>query len=89
MFGLSPAELVIIGIVALVIFGNRLPEVARSLGKGVVEFRKGLRGIEEEIKTNDQKPAKPQELAHHSQEKVTAIPKMENQSISQDKGTPS
>lgn len=89
MFGLSPAELMVIGIVALVIFGNRLPEVARSLGKGVVEFRKGLRGIEDEIKSGEQKNSKPQELSHAPQEKIMTTPKMEEQSISKDKGSAS
>ena len=37
-----------IGIIALLLFGKRLPEVARSLGKGVVEFKKGLNGIDDE-----------------------------------------
>lgn len=40
-------ELIVITIFGLILFGKRLPEVARSLGKGVVEFKKGLRGIED------------------------------------------
>lgn len=43
------AELMIIGVIALLLFGKRLPEVARSLGKGIVEFKKGVRGIEDEV----------------------------------------
>ena len=42
-------EWIIILIVALLIFGKRLPEVMKSLGKGVVEFKKGIRGIEDEV----------------------------------------
>lgn len=42
-------ELMIVAIVALLLFGKRLPEVARSLGKGIVEFKKGVRGIEDEV----------------------------------------
>ncbi|HYE61119.1 MAG TPA: twin-arginine translocase TatA/TatE family subunit [Phycisphaerales bacterium] len=42
-------ELLIIAGIALLIFGKRLPEVGRSLGKGIVEFKKGLKGVEEEI----------------------------------------
>ena len=45
----GPMEWVIIMIVALLIFGRRLPEVGRSLGKSIVEFKKGLKGIEEEL----------------------------------------
>jgi sec-independent protein translocase protein TatA len=44
-------ELLIVGIIALLLFGKRLPEVARSLGKGIVEFKKGVRGIEDEVNT--------------------------------------
>ena len=42
-------ELMIVAFVSLLIFGNRLPSVMRSLGKSVTEFKKGVSGIEEEI----------------------------------------
>ena len=42
-------ELIVIAAVGLLIFGNRLPEVGKGLGRGIVEFKKGLRGINEEI----------------------------------------
>lgn len=45
----SLPDLLIIAFIALLIFGKRLPEVGRSLGKGIVEFKKGLRGIEDEL----------------------------------------
>ena len=45
----GPWEIIIIVVVALLLFGRRLPEVGRSLGKGIVEFKKGLRGIEDEV----------------------------------------
>ncbi|MDR3233035.1 MAG: twin-arginine translocase TatA/TatE family subunit [Planctomycetaceae bacterium] len=45
----SPTTLIIVGIVALLLFGNRLPSVMRSLGRSVVEFKKGVNGIEEDI----------------------------------------
>ena len=46
-------EWIIIGAIGLLIFGKRLPEVGRSLGKGIVEFKKGLKGIEEDVEQVD------------------------------------
>ena len=48
-------ELLVIAAVGLLIFGNRLPEVGRSLGRGIVEFKKGLRSINEEIEEESKK----------------------------------
>jgi sec-independent protein translocase protein TatA len=42
-------EMIIVALVCLLIFGNRLPSVMRSLGKSVTEFKKGVAGIEEDI----------------------------------------
>ena len=52
MFGLGPLEIVVIGIIAVLIFGTRIPKIARSLGKGITNFKQGLRetNIEEEGK---------------------------------------
>ena len=53
-------EVLIVGFVALLIFGNRLPGVMKSLGKSVTEFKKGVAGIEDDIDsamTADKKPA--------------------------------
>jgi sec-independent protein translocase protein TatA len=50
----GPSEWIIIGAIALLLFGKRLPEVGRSLGKGIVEFKKGLKGIEDEVESASQ-----------------------------------
>lgn len=44
--------------IGLLLFGRRLPEVGKNLGKGIVEFRKGIKGIEDEIE--DASSGKPQ-----------------------------
>ena len=40
-------EILIIAGVVLLLFGNRLPGVMRSMGRGIVEFKKGVQGIED------------------------------------------
>lgn len=45
----GPGEMLVILAIAVLLFGKRLPEVGRSLGKGIVEFKKGIHGIEEDI----------------------------------------
>jgi TatA/E family protein of Tat protein translocase len=46
--GLGTVELLIVAGVILLLFGSRLPKVMRSLGEGIVEFKRGVQGIEEE-----------------------------------------
>lgn len=53
---LSPFEIVVILVIALLLFGRRLPEVGRSLGKGIVEFKKGLKGVQDEIEQETNRP---------------------------------
>lgn len=43
-------ELIIILIVALLIFGSRLPDVARKVGKGLSEFKRGVQEASDEVK---------------------------------------
>lgn len=47
--GIGMPEMLFFGVIALLLFGKKLPEVARSLGKGVTEFKRGLRGLEDEL----------------------------------------
>ena len=48
---LGPWEVVLIVVAALLLFGKRLPSVAKSAGKAVVQFKKGLKDVEEEIES--------------------------------------
>jgi len=74
-------ELIIFGTIALLLFGKRLPEVARSLGKGIVEFKKGVKGIEDEVSqstynSSTSTPSTPRPAASEDVAEVTA-PKFE------------
>ncbi len=55
MFGnLGAGEIILIVLVILLLFGaKKIPELARGLGKGMSEFKKGLKDVEKEIKEPD------------------------------------
>jgi sec-independent protein translocase protein TatA len=63
MFGLGYQELLIILVIVLVLFGaNRLPELARSLGSSVKEFKKGVNEVQKDetpaaVKKEEEKKA--------------------------------
>lgn len=42
---IGPGEMVLLGIVAVLLFGKRLPEVGRTIGKGMAEFKRGMLGL--------------------------------------------
>ena len=77
--GLSPWHLLLVAAIALLFYGNRLPEVARSLGRAVNEFKRGLREVQDEIGKDEedhpepprqklQPPAKEARLEHGGEE---------------------
>jgi len=68
-------ELLIVAFIALMLFGKRLPEVARNMGKGLTEFKKGIRGVEDDIQGNtsyDSEPTAERPIADDSLENVSA-----------------
>ena len=60
------AELLVVAFVGLLLFGKRLPEVARSLGQSIVEFKQGMAGVKDEIKNAGDTP-RPQNTVAQSQ----------------------
>lgn len=46
-------ELLIVAVIVLLLFGKRLPTVMRSLGSSIVEFKKGVHGIEDDLGAKD------------------------------------
>jgi sec-independent protein translocase protein TatA len=74
--------MIVVGVIAVLLFGKRLPEVGRSLGKGIVEFKKGIRGIEDEFMSSTSTPSsKPSttrsDFDHPSDVPAASIPKFE------------
>ena len=79
-FNLQPGEMLVVGVIAVLLFGKRLPEVGRSLGKGLVEFKKGLRGMEDEFDISGPEPSSSSrtELARVSDDAgMISVPKFE------------
>ncbi len=56
MFNIGPQELFFLFLIVLLVFGaKRIPEIGRSIGKGISEFKKGMREVESEL-TASEKP---------------------------------
>src|SRR5215210_5659830 len=51
-------EILVLLLLGVLLFGRKLPDIGRSLGKTVVEFKKGVSGLEEEISTGGSSSAK-------------------------------
>ena len=49
MFGLGGQEILLLLVLGVLLFGRKLPDIGRSLGKTVVEVKKGLKGIEDDV----------------------------------------
>ncbi len=70
---IGPFELVVILVIVLLLFGRRVPEIAKALGKGVREFKRGISGLEEEIeKAGEEEGAKGKEKKEEKVEEKEA-----------------
>jgi sec-independent protein translocase protein TatA len=79
-FSLGTQEMLVLLILGVLLFGRRLPEVGRYLGKGIVEFKKGIKGLEDEVDTTTTRSEPPPALEQPRppQRVATTAPKFED-----------
>lgn len=70
-------EWIIIALIALLIFGRKLPEVARSMGKSIVEFKKGIKDVKDDIAKESRLESSSTPKIEHQQEPA-ATPESSN-----------
>ena len=78
---LAPGEMLVVLIFAVILFGKKLPEVGRSLGKGIVEFKKGIRGVEDGIDSGPSSSYRPDSVRVADDDYAVSIPKFEPPSM--------
>jgi len=73
MFGIGMPELVIIMVIALIVIGpQKLPDLARSLGKGLAEFKKATDDFKTSIDTETRSSEEKEQLAKLAEAKLQA-----------------
>lgn len=70
--GMGSSEMIIFAVIALLLFGKRLPEVARSVGSSLMEFKKGMQEVQDDIRSPSQTDSNPYATADSSTSRPTA-----------------
>jgi sec-independent protein translocase protein TatA len=78
--GLGGQEMLLLLVLGILLFGRKLPEIGRSLGKTMVEFKKGMRGIEDEVSESSAPRASIEPVPVRPPQRVTpaAAPKFDD-----------
>ncbi len=68
-FGIGPAEMLVVLVIGVLLFGKNLPNVGRQLGKSLMEFKKGLNDIQSEVNAAAySEPVKPRATQRYAAE---------------------
>lgn len=80
MFNLGTPEILVLLVLGVLLFGRKLPEVGRYLGKGIVEFKKGMKGLEDDFEGSSTatRPEPTLEAPRPPQRVATTAPKFED-----------
>jgi sec-independent protein translocase protein TatA len=80
---LGMPEIIVLLILGVLLFGRKLPDVGRYLGKSIVEFKKGVKGLEDDVDigTGATTAAAPQDQIRAPQRVPAAAPKFEDTSV--------
>jgi sec-independent protein translocase protein TatA len=74
MFGIGMPELIVIMVIALIVIGpQKLPDIARSLGKGLAEFKRASEDFRHNITEEAKAPDDTEKLAREAAEKEKAL----------------
>jgi sec-independent protein translocase protein TatA len=75
--------LIILCILGVILFGRRLPEIGRSLGKSIKEFQKGIGGLEDQVSETLSAPEPARAQLQPPQRVATAVPRFEDNQVAE------
>ena len=80
MFGIGPPELIVIFLIILILFGaKRLPELARSLGRSINEFKSATQNIKNDLDVSTDEPPISEKSASQKDKKNESVAKKEKE----------